>query len=51
MGPKDADQSFTLAAADYWGYPDFTIFLGTLMRVLKSYSASGGAVISWGRLW
>ncbi len=50
MGSKDTDQSFTHAAAEFWGAPDFTIFLGTPMGVLRSYSASSGRVQSGGPL-
>jgi RHS repeat-associated protein len=50
MGPVNTDQSFTHAGAEYWGYPNFTNFLGTPMGVLRSYTASSGRVISGGPL-
>ncbi|TXI47418.1 MAG: DUF4329 domain-containing protein, partial [Lysobacter sp.] len=50
MGDKNTDQSFTHAGAEYWGYAGFTGFLGTPMGVLRYYAASGGGVISGGKL-
>lgn len=50
MGPENTDQSFAEAGANYWNYPDFTIYLGTPMGNLRSYNAHTNTVTSWGRM-